>query len=124
MADSANNNKGCLPTCQIPKEDIEDDRRDSIRKRKRIIKTCLGIAIWILVCVPSNIMATLFYFKQIEISPGAMHKLTIQTNHTNLLININVTASRIYDHDRKSNDTKLNDSMKITNQVSLIWKVQ
>ena len=47
-------------SCLTTKEDT--DRRDSFYQRKKTIKVCLGIVIWILVCVPSNIMAILFYY--------------------------------------------------------------
>ena len=118
MVDSTNNNKGGVPTCQKTKDDMEDDRRDSIHKRNKIIKTCLGIGIWILVCVPSNIVATIFYFKQNDGSPGPMH------SDPNLLTNVNVTTHGIYEHDRKPEDGKQNNSMEIHNQVSLIRKLQ
>ena len=109
MIGSTSNIKGALPSCQKSKEDMEDNGRDSIHKRNKLIKIFLGILIWILVCVPSNIVATIFYFKQNEVVTGAM------AGPANMFINTNVTTR----DDDEETRTKLNKSATIINQVSI-----
>ena len=117
MVGSVNNTKVGLRTSQATMENMEDDRSDSIHTQKKIMKTCLGIVIWILVCAPSNIVATIFYFKQNQVYHGAMH------SDTNILISTNITNRWIPDQGMKQHDAKLNDSTKIANQVSLIGEL-
>ena len=60
------------------------------QKRKRVIQTCFWTAIWILVCIPSNILAMIFYLKQNNIVSHDIDGLLGVYNNSN-------TTHRIYD---------------------------
>ena len=62
------------------------------QKRNRIVQTCSWTAIWILVCIPSNILAIIFYFKHNIIVSHAIDGLPGMYNNSN-------TTDRIYDNE-------------------------
>ena len=43
------------------------------RQRSNGIRMATGIFVWILICIPSNIVAGIFYFKQTEFKPYDHH---------------------------------------------------
>ena len=114
MIGPTNDTNGVLPSCPTTKKDKADDRRYSIQKRKKMIKTCLGIVIWMMVCVPSNIMAIIFYVKQTEVVTGTMD------DSANMFINTNGTTRGMNEEEK---GTKLTNSATIINQVSLNSKL-
>ena len=52
------------------KSDFENAKSGSnSRQRSNGIRMATGIFVWILICIPSNIVAGIFYFKQTEFKP-------------------------------------------------------
>ena len=53
-----------LPSRQSIKTDIAKSTKKSNFRRKKEISLRLGILIWLIICIPSNILVGVFYFKQ------------------------------------------------------------
>ena len=52
------------------KSDFENAKSGSnSRQKSNGIRMATGIFVWILICIPSNIVAGIFYFKQTEFKP-------------------------------------------------------
>ena len=79
------------PTNSFPETFIEKvSNGNKCQKPNRIIQTCSWTSIWILVCIPSNILAILFYFKHNIIGSHAIDGVPSMYNNSN-------TTDRIYD---------------------------
>ena len=52
------------------KLDFENAKRGTnSRQNAHVVRMVTGILVWIVICIPSNIVAGIFYFKQTEFKP-------------------------------------------------------
>lgn len=74
-------------TDSCPETFVEKANNETNRQiRKRLILMCSWIAIWVLVCIPSNIIAIIFYLKQKNVVSPAVDgilSMYIDSNATN-----------------------------------------
>ena len=56
---------------------------------KRRIQICVGIAFWVGMCAPSNIVALYFYFKPIDaLATDVSYEQSSNTNRTNEILDV------------------------------------
>ena len=77
--------------CEVKNEKVGSNSG----RQRNVIRMMTGIFIWILICIPSNIMAGIFYFKQAEL--GSNHS----EGFSNPSINYNHTLAQYHIKDIK-----------------------
>ena len=66
---SPNGSNEVRAECNV-KSDFENAKSGSnSRQRSNGIRMATGVSVWILICIPSNIVTGIFYFKQTEFKP-------------------------------------------------------
>ena len=104
---SVDKTKEALSLAKITQTDAENNANKTGRRKTRFTLR-FGIFIWLIVCIPSNILAMVFYFKQPNIE-GA-HR-----NHSPPTVLTNASqAFEIYEvKDRTTNETNEDNSTSV-----------